>query len=85
MALSVANKKNLLNYCFNTHFLREFRTFNQNDVKRFSIHNDFFLEGIKEDEIYFEFAFYHFYKWVKRMNLSIQKDEIREFLKEKEL
>ena len=85
MALSIANKKNLLNYCFHTHFLREFRTFNQNDVKRFSHRNQFFLEDIKEDELFFEFTFFHFYKWVKRMNLSVPKDEIREFLKEKEL
>jgi hypothetical protein len=76
---------NILDYCYHTHFSREFRTFNENDVKRFSYQNEFFLEGVQEEEIYFEFAFYHFYKWVKRMNLSVPKDEIRKFLKEKEL
>ena len=83
MPLSAANRKNLLDYCYHTHFSREFGTFNENDVKRFSIQNEFFLEGIKKEDIFFEFTFFHFYKWVKRMNLSIPKDEIREFLKEK--
>jgi len=85
MALSVANKKNLLDYCFHTHFSRELRIFNQKDVLRFSFHFEFFLDGLKEDELFFEFKLFHFYKWVKRMKLSISKDEIREFLKEKEL
>jgi hypothetical protein len=47
--------------------------------------NQFFLEEIKEEELIFRVYFFSLLQVGKRMNLSVPKVEIREFLKEKEL
>ena len=77
MALSKQNKINLMNYCYNNHFISEYIRFDDKDLLHFKETNSFFLET---ENVAFEFKFYHFHKWMKRLRLSISKEEMKEYL-----
>ena len=79
MALGPESKKRLLDFCYNTYFRREYRTINEYDFRKFKEVNEYFLSDIENVDLRFEFAFYIFHKWVRRLGISIPKPELKEY------
>jgi hypothetical protein len=74
----------MYNYCFNVHFRREFRTFNESHIIDFKNKYSFFLSPeLSTEECYFEFTCFHLHKWIKRLGLKYTAEDTRSFLKEK--
>jgi hypothetical protein len=78
----IQNRKNaMMEFCYKFHFHREFRTFTKEDVRKFELKHFYFLEDVNgDDALLFEFASFHFHKWIRLMGLGFSKREIREFL-----
>jgi hypothetical protein len=75
-------KRRLLDYVFNTHYLIEMIRLSENDFDRFKVDYSYFLPKTEGDVI-LEYATYHMYKWIKRLKIPINRDEVREYILEK--
>ena len=77
--LNPESKKRLLDFCYNNYFCREYRTVNEYDFRKFKEVNEYFLCDIENVDYRFEYAFYLFFKWVRRLGISFPKEEIKEY------
>jgi hypothetical protein len=76
--------KRALNACYERIHLREMLTFSHYDVLQFKDDYAFFLEEVPDEDLMFEFGFFHFYKWARRVGFKkITKAELRDFYQEK--
>lgn len=81
MALRPESRRRILDFCFNNYFRRECQRFNEMDVRNFTKKNEYFLCEIENVDVEFEFALFHFFKWVRRLGLNFTKSEIRDYFK----
>jgi hypothetical protein len=80
MALRPESKKRILDFCYSNYFRREYRTLKEYDFQKFKEVNEYFLCDIENVDYRFEFAFYLFFKWVRRLGIKFTKEEIKEYL-----
>ncbi len=73
-----------MNLTYRLYFLRDFSRLTPNDLKAFIYANRYFLNEIDESNYMDEFKAYHFFKWLSVIGLKTTKQEIIEFIQEKE-
>ena len=77
-------REKAMNLTYRLYFLRDFSRLTPNDLKAFIYANRYFLNEIDESNYMDEFKAYHFFKWLSVIGLKTTKQEIIEFIQEKE-
>ena len=77
-------REKVMNLTYRLYFLRDFIRLTPNDLKAFIYANRYFLSEIDESNYTIEFKAYHFFKWLSVIGLKTTKQEIIEFIQEKE-
>jgi hypothetical protein len=77
-------REKAMNLTYRLYFLREFNRLTPTDFKIFVNSNRYFLNEIDESNYMNEYKAYHFFKWLSVIGLKTTKQEIIEFIQEKE-
>jgi hypothetical protein len=77
-------REKAMNLTYRLYFLREFNRLTPTDFKIFVQSNRYFLNEIDESNYMNEYKAYHFFKWLSVIGLKTTKQEIIEFIQEKE-
>jgi uncharacterized membrane protein len=77
-------REKVMNLTYRLYFLRDFSRLTPNDLKAFIYANRYFLGDIDESNYTIEFKAFHFHKWLSVIGIKTTKQEIIEFIQEKE-
>jgi uncharacterized membrane protein len=77
-------REKVMNLTYRLYFLREFNRLTPTDFKIFVNANRYFLGEIDESNYTIEFKAFHFHKWLSVIGIKTTKQEIIEFIQEKE-
>jgi hypothetical protein len=75
-------KRKLLDYTFYEYYVLDMIRMNDFDFERFKSDYTYFLSD-REGDVILEYATYHMFKWIKRLKIPINRDEVRGYILEK--
>jgi hypothetical protein len=78
-------REKVMNLTYRLYFLREFNRLTPTDFKIFVQSNRYFLNEIDVSNYMNEYKAYHFFKWLSVIGLKTTKQEVLDFLLDKEL
>jgi hypothetical protein len=78
-------REKAMNLTYRLYFLREFNRLTPSDFKIFVQSNRYFLNEIDESNYMDEYKAYHFFKWLSVIGLKTTKQEVLNFLLDKEM
>jgi hypothetical protein len=75
-------KRKLLDYAYTVFSIRELNQLNDSKFEKFKKNYAYFLPD-DEQEIILEYLSHSLFKWVKRLNIIISREDVREYIQEK--